>query len=92
MFRTGRYHLGSVAFGSLLVAAVQVVRVILQSVYNTVKQGDTNMLKANLGKICGCCLAVFEKFLSFINRNAYIEIGTHAQINYLSSLSCFGFE
>jgi hypothetical protein len=75
MGRTIRYHLGSVAFGSLLVAIVQFVRVILQSVYNTVKQGEQNMFKTNLGKVCGCCLAVFEKFLSFINRNAYVEVG-----------------
>jgi len=75
LVRLVRYHLGSCAFGSLLVAVVQVLRVILQAVHNTVKQGEANMCKTNLGKICGCCLAVFEKFLAFINRNAYIEIG-----------------
>lgn len=75
LIRTVRYHLGSCIFGSLLVAIVQILRVILQAVHNTVKQGEGNMFKSNLAKICGCCLAVFEKFLAFINRNAYIEVG-----------------
>ncbi|KAF4529226.1 hypothetical protein B566_EDAN017664 [Ephemera danica] len=25
-------------------------------------------------KVCSCCLFVFEKFLAYLNRNAYIEI------------------
>ncbi|XP_059470748.1 choline transporter-like protein 1 isoform X2 [Neocloeon triangulifer] len=84
MSRTVRYHLGSVVFGSLLVAIVQFARVILQSVYNTLKTGEDSTIKTNLAKVCGCCLALFEKFLSYINRNAYIEIALKST-NFLES-------
>ncbi|XP_065351006.1 choline transporter-like protein 1 [Cloeon dipterum] len=82
--RTVRFHLGSVAFGSLLVAIVQFARVILQSVYNTLKTGEESTMKTNLTKACGCCLAIFEKFLSYINRNAFVEIALKST-NFLES-------
>ncbi len=36
-------------------------------------------------KCCSCCLWCFEKFVIFINKNAYIEIGENLIINLLNS-------
>ena len=73
VWRLIRYHLGSVIFGALLIALVELARIILA--YIQAK------LKGRAGKIVDCilcclrcCLWCFEKCLKFINKNAYIEI------------------
>ncbi|XP_064486350.1 choline transporter-like protein 1 isoform X2 [Ornithodoros turicata] len=65
-----RYHLGSVALGSFLVALVKLIRAILNFLEKQLKtrfESCTFLLK-----MCQCCLCCFEKFLKFLNRNAYI--------------------
>nr|CAD7453294.1 unnamed protein product [Timema tahoe] len=67
-----RYHLGTVAMGSLLIAMVQMVRVVLTFVQNRLKGYDNSVTKCLL-KCCQCCLYLLEKFLMFFTRNAYIQ-------------------
>lgn len=69
-----RFHLGSIALGSLLIALVQFARVILKAVQAQVKGKETDFARC-LFRACQCCLYCFEKCLSYITRNAYIEIG-----------------
>ncbi|XP_070556799.1 choline transporter-like protein 1 isoform X2 [Ptychodera flava] len=76
MYRVLRYHLGSVAFGSFLIALVQLARIILSYIQAKL-QGAENKILQFLLKCLQCCLWCFEKFLKFINRNAYIEIAIH---------------
>mmetsp|Transcript_24592 Transcript_24592/g.41222 ORF Transcript_24592/g.41222 Transcript_24592/m.41222 type:complete len:346 (-) Transcript_24592:796-1833(-) len=74
--RTLRYHLGSLALGSLLVALVQLVRCILAYLQRKAALAQNRVLVFFFGCI-GYCLACFERFLKFINRNAYIMIAMY---------------
>jgi len=68
-----RYHLGSIAFGALIIAIVQFVRLILKTIESQLKGKENAAMKFML-KMMDCCLRCFEKFLKFITRNAYIEV------------------
>jgi hypothetical protein len=90
-YRTFRYHLGSLAFGSLLVAIVQFIRVLF---YQSQKQlqsmfGDHPAFKCVVCCV-DCCLVCLEKFIMFINRNAYIEIAIYGKGFCQSASSVFG--
>jgi len=70
------YHLGTVAFGSLVLATVQFVRAILARVQQQAKKvgGKFGTRVATvLFCCCQCCLWCFEKCIRFINKNAYIQ-------------------
>ena len=71
-----RYHLGTVAMGSLIIALVQLVRTILAAIQYQVK-GHENVVSRCLFRTCQCCLYCFEKILKYLTRNAYIETGKY---------------
>ncbi|XP_025829941.1 choline transporter-like protein 1 [Agrilus planipennis] len=68
-----RYHIGSVCFGSFVIALVQLLRIILSLVQRFVKKYNNSCANCVL-KCCQCCLYIFEKIIKYISRNAYIEI------------------
>jgi len=76
MYRTFRYHLGSLALGSFIIALVQFVRYLLYKLEKNLK-GKENWFLKNLLKVMQCCLLCFERFLKFLNKNAYIEIAIY---------------
>ena len=65
------YHLGTVAFGSLIIAIIRFLRAILEYVESKLKLYNNDLTKC-LFCLCKCCLWCLEKFMRFINRNAYI--------------------
>ncbi|RZC39006.1 choline transporter-like protein 1, partial [Asbolus verrucosus] len=71
-----RYHLGSVALGSFLIALVQFVRVLLKCTEKYLNTHRGKCVDCTL-KCCHCCLYCFEKILKYMNRNAYIEIAMY---------------
>ncbi|KAK3925681.1 Choline transporter-like protein 1 [Frankliniella fusca] len=71
-----RYHLGSVAFGSLLIAIVQMARAVLAWIQARLKGSDNDISKC-LFRTCQCCLYCFEKILKYLTRNAFIEISMY---------------
>ncbi|XP_022244407.1 choline transporter-like protein 1 [Limulus polyphemus] len=70
-----RYHLGSVALGSFVVALLKLIRAIFKCLERHMKKHPTWCNTAI--KCCSCCLWCFEKFLIFLNRNAFIEIAIY---------------
>ncbi|KFQ50611.1 Choline transporter-like 2, partial [Nestor notabilis] len=74
--RALRYHTGSLAFGSLILAVVQVIRVILEYLDHRLKAADNKVAKFLLGCL-KCCFWCLEKFIKFLNRNAYIMIAIY---------------
>eukprot|EP00056_Hartaetosiga_gracilis_P001793 m.47682 g.47682 ORF g.47682 m.47682 type:complete len:668 (+) comp10783_c0_seq2:41-2044(+) len=68
-----RYHLGTAAFGSLIIAIVQMIRFLFEYVNNKLNNSKGNPIIDFLIKCFRCCLWCLEKFLRFINKNAYIE-------------------
>jgi len=68
-----RYHLGSLAFGSFIIAVIQLIRAILKYYEKQAKQAKNKVLVMVL-KICGFCIWCFEKCVKFLNKNAYIQV------------------
>jgi choline transporter-like protein 2/4/5 len=64
-------HPGTIAFGSLIIAIVKVIRTVLEYFESKVKD-KTGRIARCLFCCCRCCLLCLEKFLKFLNRNAYI--------------------
>uniref|UniRef100_A0A670XSZ7 Choline transporter-like protein n=1 Tax=Pseudonaja textilis TaxID=8673 RepID=A0A670XSZ7_PSETE len=81
--RAIRYHTGSLAFGSLILAVVQLIRVILEYLDHKLK-GSQNAFAKFLLCCLKCCFWCLEKFLKFINRNAYIMIAIYGK-NFCTS-------
>ncbi|XP_045462805.1 choline transporter-like protein 1 [Harmonia axyridis] len=71
-----RYHLGSVALGSLVIAIIQFIRIILKFIENRFK-GRTGCCAKSILGCCQCCLYCFEKILKYLTRNAYIEVAAY---------------
>ncbi|XP_075987480.1 choline transporter-like 2 isoform X4 [Anticarsia gemmatalis] len=76
IFRTLRYHLGTVAFGSLIIAIVRVIRVILEYIDQKLKKFDNPFTRCIMC-CCKCFCWCLENFLKFINKNAYIMCAVH---------------
>uniref|UniRef100_A0A8C3Q9F6 Choline transporter-like protein n=3 Tax=Passeriformes TaxID=9126 RepID=A0A8C3Q9F6_GEOPR len=76
LFSRLRYHTGSLAFGSLVLAIVQVIRVILEYLDHRLKAAENKFAKFLLSCL-KCCFWCLEKFIKFLNRNAYIMIAIY---------------
>uniref|UniRef100_A0A1B6CV87 Choline transporter-like protein n=1 Tax=Clastoptera arizonana TaxID=38151 RepID=A0A1B6CV87_9HEMI len=74
-----QFHLGSVAFGSLLIALIQFARVCLKAIKSQVKGSESNEIQRCLFRSCQFCLYCLEKCLSYLSRNAYIEIAIYGK-------------
>lgn len=69
---TLRFHIGTAAFGSLLIAIIQMIRAIIAKMQKKAREMDSKVAEALLC-CCQCCFACFEKFMAFLNKNAYIQ-------------------
>ena len=68
-YRVCRYHLGTLAFGSLILSFIRMVRVALEWIEDKIKEhGAENPLIKAVMCCCKCCLWCLEKFIRFINR------------------------
>uniref|UniRef100_A0A1B6ECV3 Choline transporter-like protein n=1 Tax=Clastoptera arizonana TaxID=38151 RepID=A0A1B6ECV3_9HEMI len=77
------YHMGTIAFGSLILAICSFIRAMIEFAEQKLKKYDNPVTKAIL-----CCAKCFfwclHKFLCFINRNAYIMCAIHGK-NFCAS-------
>ncbi|XP_050389087.1 choline transporter-like protein 2 [Patella vulgata] len=83
LWRTVRYHLGSLAFGSFIIAVVQMIRIGLEYLDSKLKGSENTIAKFFL-KCLKCCFYCLEKILKFINKNAYILIAVRGK-NFCAS-------
>jgi len=76
VWRFFRYHFGSIAFGSFILAVVQLIRIILAYMEAQAKKAGAKESKVAqfAFKCLQCYLACFERFIKFLNKNAYIQI------------------
>lgn len=65
------YHLGTIAFGSLILAIIRMIRVTLEYIEKKCKKFNNDLTKCIIC-MCKCCLWCLEKFMRFLNKNAYI--------------------
>jgi len=75
--RTIRYHMGSVAFGSLILATVQMIRFMFNYIMKKSKKYENNKVVKFFICCVNCCLKCLERFIDFLNKNAYIMIAIH---------------
>jgi len=68
-----KFHIGSLCFGSFILAVVQFIRYVMKYIEKQAS-AQKNMVMVYLSKIIQCCLWCLEKFIKFLNKNAYIQI------------------
>ncbi|CAG2165822.1 unnamed protein product, partial [Oppiella nova] len=84
-YRCLRYHIGSVALGSLLIATVRFIRIIIEYIDKKCKKYANNCI-AKAIVCCRCFFWLLESFMKFINKNAYIMIAIYGK-GFCSSAS-----
>ena len=69
------YHLGTIAFGSFIIAVIQLIRIILMAVDRYTKNAQkSNLLLWLALKCCACCMWCLEKTVKYITGYAYIYV------------------
>uniref|UniRef100_A0AAR2KG56 Choline transporter-like protein n=1 Tax=Pygocentrus nattereri TaxID=42514 RepID=A0AAR2KG56_PYGNA len=81
--RALRYHTGTLAFGSLILSIIQVIRVLLEYLDHKLKGAENKFAKFLLCCL-KCCFWCLEKFIKFLNRNAYIMCAIYGK-NFCTS-------
>jgi len=71
MWTVLRYHMGTAAFGSLIIAIILLLRAIVMYFQRKAKQLNST-LAGILLCCCQCCLWCAQKCMEFISKNAYI--------------------
>lgn len=87
-----RYHLGSLAFGSLILAIIQMVRLLFEYFRKTmskVNPATATPIVQFLLKIASCALWCLDRFVKFINQNAYIQIALGSDNFCMSAYKAF---
>lgn len=91
LWRTFRYHLGSVALGSLLVAVVQFVRFLFEYMDAQCKRIKDGSRLASLLLACTrCCLWCFEQCLKFITSYAFVFVALNGDSFCVACKDTFG--
>lgn len=89
--RTYRFHLGTMAYGSAIVAIVQLIRAIMAYVDSKTKGvQEKNCVVRYLMKVVHCCLWCFEKCIKFVTKNAYIYVAMRGYSFCKASRNAFG--
>uniref|UniRef100_A0A7S2XXR1 Choline transporter-like protein n=1 Tax=Fibrocapsa japonica TaxID=94617 RepID=A0A7S2XXR1_9STRA len=66
------YHVGTAAFGSLVIAIIKMIRFILMQMQKQAQKQNNKLAQAVLC-CCQCCMWCVEKCMKFVNRHAYIQ-------------------
>jgi len=83
--RVFRFHLGSMAFGSLVIALAQFLQWVLAYVERHLNQGNSFVIRM-VFKCCMCCLWCLEKSIKFITYYGFVFVALRGD-NFCSS--CF---
>jgi hypothetical protein len=88
-WRTVRYHLGSIALGSLLLSIVQILKLITNLARKKLASKSNNKVIVWCLGCISCCMGVLEKIVKWINKNAYIKIAIDGKSFCKSCTSAF---
>ena len=85
-----KYHMGSIALGSLMLACIWIIRAIMEYIGKKMQDasGDNGCTKC-LVSCMRCCIACFDRFIRFVNRNAYIYIAITSNSFCSSAIDSF---
>ncbi|GLB37068.1 putative CTL (choline transporter-like) family protein [Lyophyllum shimeji] len=76
--RASTLSLGSIAFGSLIVTLLELVKMLLQMARNNAN-ADGHPVEACLACCAACCIGFIESLVEYFNRYAYIEIALYGK-------------
>ncbi|XP_074544665.1 choline transporter-like protein 5-A isoform X2 [Halichoeres trimaculatus] len=76
--RAVRFHTGSLAFGALIISIVQLIRIILEYLEQKLR-GANNSLSTFIMICLKCCFWCLERFIRYLNRNAYIMVAIYGK-------------
>lgn len=93
-YRGLRYHIGSLAFGALIVAIIRFMMAVVEYIKQKL---DATHAGKTAGKIynclltcCQCCLECIARIVEFINKHAYIQIAIKGESFCTSAFEGFG--
>ncbi|XP_076862368.1 choline transporter-like protein 4 isoform X2 [Brachyhypopomus gauderio] len=86
--RALRYHVGSLAFGALILTIVQIIRILLEYIDHKCRAAQ-NCFARFIICCLKCCFWCLEKFIKFLNRNAYIMIAIYGKNFCVSAKNAF---
>ena len=72
-----RYHMGTAAFGALLISIVQFLRAVALYVEKHCKDVQKNPVARVVFCCVDCCLYCLEKCMKFISKQCYIQTAIH---------------
>jgi choline transporter-like protein 2/4/5 len=91
LYRTCRYHLGSLAFGSLVLSFLRFVRLVIEAVEAKLKQYSQDYAAVRvLLCLCKCFFFCLENCLKFLSRNAYIMTAIYGESFCRAASHSFG--
>ena len=67
-----RYYLGSVAFGAFILAAIKFIKLIFNYMASKMKEAKDSRTIQCVVACVNCCLSCIERFIEFLNKNAYV--------------------
>lgn len=79
-----RFHVGTLALGSLLVGFLRIFRVSFGLL--AASAGNTNSLCACVLRCCFCCIYCFEHFLDKLNKEVYMDVAVTSS-SYVTAAS-----
>jgi len=71
------YNLGSLAFGSLILGIISLLKYILAKVQKVAEKEKENKFVRWLIRCLRCCLECIDKVVKFITKKAYVEIAIY---------------
>jgi hypothetical protein len=76
--RASTLSLGSIAFGSLIVTILEMIRLLLNAAQNNAN-ADGHPVEACLACCAACFIGILENMVEYFNRYAYIEIALYGK-------------
>jgi hypothetical protein len=92
IWRAFFYHLGSLAFGSFILAVIWTIKYCLMYLSRKLKDYKADQLMCLLRCFIACLMCYvncFERFVKFLNKNAYIQIALHSTSFCTSAAEAF---
>ncbi len=87
MRRALRFHVGTAAFGSLIVTLVEVLRCVISFYVNRTKRLNKHSVAFKFLSCCAnCCMLLLERIAHFASEMAYIQTAMHGT-NFCASAS-----
>lgn len=77
LWKVMRFHLGSVALGSLLLALTRFIHGFLEYIASQARSARANRVADCIAANCVACIWCFEMVVRFLNQNAYFEMSIH---------------